>query len=402
MTIVRPQPLGVLPWPAGLLVIPDGEGSSQVVSQLLQGAVPDTWPPGLEFVGQALHGDAAVAAQSLTSDDLISRYNKAVLVGGEGVWEALAGEADGDLAALVSLGMFTVGLADTPPSADGLTGEIAAMVHSARASAALEVGNVPEAIDELSSAIQAAETVPSPILAAAMRLTKAELLRERMGDATAANAELDAGLKLLPHGCEPELKAEMHVARGMARHELGQQTPGYLLPAVNDYTEAAKTFREETHPEMFALVNQQLALAYLIMPMSSEGDRLRLGVAVNSLRAALRVYTKESHPAAWVTTQLNLANALQYLPSVHQEDNLDEAVHLYEEILQYRTKDVDPLGYARILTNQANALGHLGVFSDANEKLAMAREIFSAHGNSDGVSAVDEILVSVRVAQEAS
>lgn len=402
MTIVRPQPLGVLPWPAGLLIIPDVEGSGDVVARILQGAIPDSWPPALEFVGQALHGDAAVAAQSLTGDDLISRYNKAVLVGGEGVWETLVEEADGDLAALVSLGTFTVGLADTPPRAEGLTGEVAAMVHSARASAALEIGDVSEAVDELTSAIVAAESVPSPILAAAMRLTKAELLRERMGDAAAANAELDAGLKALPHGCDPELKAEMHVARGMARHELGQQTPGYLLPAVNDYTEAAKTFREETHPEMFALVNQQLALAYLIMPMSSEGDRLRLGVAVNSLRAALRVYTKDSHPAAWITTQLNLANALQYLPSVHQEDNLDEAVHLYEEILQYRTEDADPLGYARILTNQANALGHLGVFSDATEKLAKAREIFSGCGHAEGVSAVDEILTSVRVAQEAS
>lgn len=402
MTIVRPQPLGVLPWPAGLLIIPDVDGSSEVVSQLLLGAMPHTWPSELEFVRQALDGDAAVAAQTLASHDLISRYNKAVLVGGDGVWEMLAAEAEGDLAALVSLGMFTVGLADTPPSAEGLTGEVAAMVHSARASAALEMGDVPKAIAELTSAIESAEAVPSPILAAAMRLTKAELLREKLGDAAAANSELDAGLREIPHGCDPELKAEMHVARGMARHELGQQIPGYLLPAVNDYTEAAKTFREESHPEMFALVNQQLALAYLIMPMSSEGDRLRLGVAVNSLRAALRVYTKETHPAAWVTTQLNLANALQYLPSVHQEDNLDEAVNLYEEILQYRTEDADPLGYARILTNQANALGHLGVFSDAIERLGKAREIFAAHGDTDGVNAVDDISASVQSAQEAS
>ncbi len=106
------------------------------------------------------------------------------------------------------------------------------------------------------------------------------------------------------------------------------------------------------------------------MPMSDQGDRLRLGVAVNALRAALRIYTPQTHPAQWASTQINLANALQYLPSVHQEQNLDEAVHLYEEVLQHRDPVADPLGYASILSNQGNALGHLGVFADARERLS--------------------------------
>jgi tetratricopeptide (TPR) repeat protein len=132
--------------------------------------------------------------------------------------------------------------------------------------------------------------------------------------------------------------------------------------------------------------------------MSSEGDRLRVGVAVTSLRAALRVYQPDTHPALWASTQMNLANALQYLPSVHQEDNLDEAVHLYEELLQYRSEESDPLGTARILANQGNALGHLGVFSDARERLDRSRRIFQAHGDVDGVATVDEILVSLEEA----
>ena len=80
---------------------------------------------------------------------------------------------------------------------------------------------------------------------------------------------------------------------------------------------------------------------------------------------------------AWASTQLNLANALQYLPSVHQEANLDEAVQLYEEVLQYRDPQRDPLGYARILANQGNALGHLGVLRRRPERLTRARELFA-------------------------
>jgi len=401
VTIARPQPLGVLPWPAGLLLLPESKDAANVTADLIMGRIPADWPAELEYLRHALEGNIEMAVDCLPGTDPISRYNRAVLVGGDGVWEALAAETTGDLHALVEVGAFSVGLTNTPPSAEGTTGEIAAMVLSARASAYLEAGNVNAALEELGAAIAAADSVPSPVLAATMRLTRAELLREAAGNPMAANTELDAGIRLLPADVDPELRAEMYVARGMARHELGQENPGYLLPAVNDFTEAAKTFREDTHPERFAIVSQQLALAYLIMPMSSEGDRIRVGVAVNSLRAALRIFTPETHPAAWASTQLNLANALQYLPSVHQEENLDEAVNLYEEILQHRDPDLDPLGYARILANQGNALGHLGVFSDARQRLATARDIFARQGDAESVAGVDEIITSLNEAEAA-
>lgn len=401
MSIARPQPLGVLPWPAGLLLLPDTKDAANITNDLILGRIPADWPAELEFLRHALNDDLEMAVDCLPGTDLISRYNRAVLVGGEGVWESLSHDAEGELRSLVDVGAFSVGLSETAPSAEGATGEIAAMVRSARASACLESGNVNGALDELREAIAAADSVPSPILAATMRLTRAELLRESAGDPMAANAELDAGIRLLPAEADAELRAEMLVARGMARHELGQENPGYLLPAVNDFTEAAKTFREDSHPEMFAIVSQHLALAYLIMPMSSEGDRIRVGVAVNALRAALRIFTPDTHPAAWASTQLNLANALQYLPSVHQEENLDEAVNLYEEILQHRDPDLDPLGYARILANQGNALGHLGVFSDARERLALARDIFARQGEAGSVAGVDEILTSLNEAEAA-
>lgn len=394
---MRPQPLGVLPWPAGMLLLPDGHGDT--AAAILAGEVPDVWPADLDFVRLALSGDAAQAAAALTGEDDLSRYNRAVLVGGEGAWEPLASASDPELAALAGLGMFTVGLIDEPPSAQGLSGEVAAMVRSGRASAALERGDLASAHAELSEAI--ADAAASPVLAASLALTDAEVLRE-VGDAAAAAGVLDAALRDIPRTADRELLAELHLARGLARQDLGAHNKGYLLPAVNDYTEAAKTFREETHPTQFAALNVNLALAYLVMPMSSEGDRIRVGVAVNSLRAALRIYTPQTHPAEWASAQLNLANALQYLPSVHQETNLDEAVHLYEEVLQYRDPDADPLGYARILANQGNALGHLGVFSDAQERLERARTIFVEHGDAEAAESVSETLASLAEARQAA
>ena len=393
----RPQPLGALPWPAGMLLLP--AGAEALAASLVTGAEVDEWPPGTEFMRRALDEDIDQAVADLTDDDVISRYNRAVLVGGDGVWEALAAETSGELRALVDTARFSVGLLDDPPAREGTTGEVAAVVASARASAAIERGDYATAVAELAEGAGQAETAGSPVLAASLRLSRAELLRERLDDPAAAAREADLAVQRLPLSAPRELRAELQVTRALARQQLAGTDRGALLAVVADLTEASKIFREDTYPEMFATINQHLALAYLVMPMSDQGDRIRVGVAVNSLRAALRVWSPDTHPVQWSSTQLNLANALQYLPSVHQEANLDEAVQLYEEVLHYRDPERDPLGYARILANQGNALGHLGVFSDARERLTRARTLFEAHGDSEAVDGVDEVLASLDAAE---
>ena len=382
-----------------MLLLPDTAEAAALATTLIAGELPESWPTSCTFVQLALAENPAKAAQSLTGDDLVSQYNRAVLVGGDGVWEALSEQASGELAALVQMGMFTVGLRDEAPQIGEASGEIAAMVHSARASAALERGDAASALAELEAGIAAGNSV-NPILAATLALTSAQLLRDDFADPMRANDVLDAAIKSVGRNASGELRGELHLARGLVRQELGMENKGFLLPAVNDFTEAAKYFREDSDPELFAMINHQLALAYLVMPMSSEGDRIRVGVAVNSLRAALRVYTPETHPELWASTQLNLANALQYLPSVHQEENLKEAVDLYEELLEHRNEATDPLGVARILANQGNALGHLGVFDDAQVRLNRARETFARYDDVDSLAGVDEILASLREAQQ--
>ena len=399
LTGPRPQPLGALPWPAGMLLLPDG--ADEVATALATGREVVEWPTGTEFMRRSLDEDIDQAVADLSGDDLVSRYNRAVLVGGEGVWESLARDTTGELRSLVDEARFSIGQIDEPPGLDKATGEVAALVGSARASALLERGDAAGAATELQQAAEAAEAAGAAVFAGALHLTRADLLRDRLDSPREAALEADLAVQRLPLTAPRELRAELQVCRALARQQLAGNDRGALLAVVADLTEASKIFREDTHPEMFAVINQHLALAYLIMPMSSEGDRIRVGVAVNSLRAALRVYTPQSHPVEWASTQLNLANALQYLPSVHQEQNLDEAVHLYEEVLQYRDPHRDPVGYARILANQGNALGHLGVFSDARERLTQAREIFVAAGDTDSVEGVDEVLASLTEAESA-
>jgi tetratricopeptide (TPR) repeat protein len=164
-----------------------------------------------------------------------------------------------------------------------------------------------------------------------------------------------------------------------------------LVEAVNSYQDALHAgITLEDRPETYALVQNNLGLAYLSMPMTSAGDKIRLAVAVQSFKEALKVYTQEAFPEQWSSAMLNMANALQYLPSSHPQENLIEAVNGYESLLQVRDRALDPVGYARLLANQANALGHLGMFAPALEKLNEARKLLSWHGEDEAAAALLE------------
>jgi tetratricopeptide (TPR) repeat protein len=126
--------------------------------------------------------------------------------------------------------------------------------------------------------------------------------------------------------------------------------------------------------------------------MIEASDTLRTGIAIQAMRSSLRVFTREEHAVQWSTATLNLANALVYAPAVKQGDNLVEAVELYEEVLEARDRDSDPMGRARVLANQGNALAHLGIFDQAKAKLYEARFLFEEHLDSDSALMVRSVL----------
>ena len=396
------QPLGVPPWPAGMLLLPPGPGVEAVAAALVAGREPAEWPEELAFVRLALRGDPRQAVRLVAGDDARSRYNRAVLVGGPDDWEALREEvlaaADAPLAALVETARFSLGLTDVPPGVSpdaSLPGEVEAVARAARASAAIEAGAPAAAAEELDLAAAAAAAAERPLLSAALRGTRAEVLRTGLGEPAAAAAEATTALALLPPDAAEDRRAELLVARALARQEAAGTSRPELLAAVQDFQEALKTYRESSHPEQFALCNLQLAVAYLVLPMTSDGDRIRQAVAVNALRSSLRVFRPETHPVEWASAQMNLANSLQYLPSAHRRENLLEAVRLYDEILERRDGAHDPSGAARLLANQGNAMAHLGMLTEAAARLRRARELFSQAGMTEETADVDATLAEL-------
>jgi tetratricopeptide (TPR) repeat protein len=387
----------VFPLPAGYLLIGDGTGHDEIRQELLAGRRPRDLPPSLRYYELALDGDVEGAAAAIEGDDLISRTNRLVLAPSHHDLQSLLDDLDraGEvtLRTHVEVLGFIVGLRSEPPRSTGLDGELAALGHAATATLFLERHDRPAAIDELEAAAQAAHEVSRPMAGQLLgQLANAQLDE---GGTQRAAVTFQAAIDALD-GTDLHLsRAELHVSTGAMYQEMSEAAPRLLQQAINHYHQALALVSAEVAPELVAVANANLGLAYLTMPMTEASDQLRVGVAVQSMRQALEYFTPDNHPDRWSSTQLNLANALVYLPSTHQADNIAEAIGLYEGVLQHRDRHRDPLGRARVLANQGNALAHLGVFGDAKGKLHEARAIFEELDELEAVHSVRSVLDEV-------
>lgn len=387
--LTRPQPIGIFPFPAGLLLLPasDAPSAAHARGALMQGAMPDEWPAEWRFFERALADDRHAALNALSSDDdAVAAYNRFVLAGDAEALQSASGSSNPEVRALAELAAFVQGASDHAPSAAGLTGELAAVVHLAQAAWHLEREESQPAAAILAIGITAARA-SSPVLAAQLQAQRAQVLPS----ANEAIGAWQEALHLASGAQLPNLRADLALNLALALHESAGAQRQRLVEAVNWYQEALHAgITLEDRPETYALVQNNLGLAYISMPMTSAGDKIRLAVAVQSFREALKVYTRDAHPDEWSSAMLNMANALQYLPSSHPQENLIEAVNGYEALLEVRNKALDPVGYARLLANQANALAHLGMFGPAIEKLTEARKLLSWHGEDDAAAALLE------------
>lgn len=394
-TLLRPQPLGLFDGPAGLLLIGSGDGTEGLLHSLSAGAVPSAWPAVAQGFAATTAGDTDAALARL-GHDRESTIDRLVLAPTEETLDAAAAVAAGDpsLEVVVAAAAYASGLSDNPPSLEGVDGEFLVLALTVRAARALEFKDSRGALRLLREAIPHAATV-GPALHARVLGMLAEHVHHGQGASEAALDLYDEAIALLEPTDLAELRAGMHLERGLVAHQLADGQRHRLVEAVRSYQSALMVLGEEQHPEAFALANMNVGVATLSMPMTQASDQVRLGVAVQALRAALRVYRPDSHPYEWSSSQMNLANALQYLPSKHREENLKESVELLEEVLAFRSQRSDPGGRARVLANQANALAHLAVFDHAVAKYREARELFEGIGDGDALEVIDRQLKQI-------
>jgi tetratricopeptide (TPR) repeat protein len=179
---------------------------------------------------------------------------------------------------------------------------------------------------------------------------------------------------------------------GLVLQSLVVQNRARIVDAIAAYQRALRVFDREKFPIEFAILQNNLATAFLAIPFADERAKMREALAVQAFEEGLKVVGLTDYPSEYAMLQNNLGNALQYAASGHPVANNLRAREAYAEALKVRTREGAPLQYANTIANLANCLSNLpddperpengaaANLAKARDLYAEAREIFVTNG----------------------
>lgn len=254
------------------------------------------------------------------------------------------------------------------------------------------------------------------LLRARLHARKASALRAIPGPGVEslerARAELERAIPVFhEHGASAEEVADAEMSLGVVLHALAGAGAARLTDAIAAYQRATRVFDRQRYPREFAILQNNLATAYLSMPMRDERAKLREALAVQAFADALEVVTLVDDPVEFAMLQNNLGNALQYAASGHPLQNCVRALAAYDAALQVRNPRDTPVEYANTIANKANCLrnlpddpehpgaGNRARLREAAGLYAEATRIFSSYQELDKAELVerarDELLLEL-------
>lgn len=285
---------------------------------------------------------------------------------------------------------------------------------------ALGIQRKPRSADDLRAAIDLYERAlalsaesPSdePLLRARIRARQATALQALpdggIDALESARAAYDEVLPILAAGGRAEEVAEVEMNLGLVLQNLAGERRVPITGAISAYQRALRTFDRERFPKEFAILQNNLATAFLSIPFSDERAKMREALAVQAFEEGLRVVTLTDHPIEYAMLQNNLGNALQYASSGHAVENNLRALDAYDEALKVRRRDTMPVEYANTIANKANCLwnlpddpekpdlGNTRHLKEARDHYHEARVIFAGAGEHGRARVVAEALDAI-------
>jgi len=223
----------------------------------------------------------------------------------------------------------------------------------------------------------------------------------------AAREAYEAAIPVLAECGRPEELAEAEMNFGLAIQHLAGAGRARLTDAIAAYQRALRTFDRSRFPVEFAILQNNLATAFLAMPFADDNSKMREALAVQAFEEGLSVVSLIEHPLEYAMLQNNLGNALQYVSSSHAVQNNLRAIEAYDEALKVRTRERTPLEYANTIANKANCLCNLrnipvhlddnplGNVTAAKAYYQEAREIFVQYGEIEKADVATEALLQI-------
>ncbi|MCC5963763.1 MAG: hypothetical protein JJU09_11605 [Rhodobacteraceae bacterium] len=230
---------------------------------------------------------------------------------------------------------------------------------------------------------------------------------EDEGPMKAAKVEISTALATLTaEGSEAEI-AEAEMNLGLICQTLAGWGLMPIQPAISAYQRALRTFDRAAYPKEFAILQNNLATAFMSMPFTDEAGKMREALAVQAFEEGLKVVSLIDHPVEYAMLQNNLGNALQYVSTSHRVENSLRALDAYDEALKVRTLRDMPEAYANTIANKANCLANLpddmenpeaGNPRNVQEAIALmleAQGIFQTRGEAEKARSVAEAIAEL-------
>lgn len=209
------------------------------------------------------------------------------------------------------------------------------------------------------------------------------------------------------HGADEE-NAEVEMNLGLVIQSLAALNKAPITDAISAYQRSLRTFNKEKHPKEFAILQNNLATAFLSIPFTDQRSKMREALAVQSFEEGLKVVDLIDHPTEYAMLQNNLGNALQYSSSSHAVENNLRALDAYDEALKVRTLGTAPLEYANTISNKANCLlnlpddlekpeiGNPGNCAAALELYEEARSVFLSNNGAENAEVVAGVIEEIK------
>ncbi len=223
-----------------------------------------------------------------------------------------------------------------------------------------------------------------------------------------ARASYDAARAIFKDHGTPEETAETEMNLGLVIQTLCGMHKAIITDAISAYQRSLRTFNKAKFPKEFAILQNNLATAFLSMPFTDQRSKMREALAVQSFEEGLSVVTLIDHPTEYAMLQNNLGNALQYSSSSHAIENNLRALDAYGEALKVRTLQATPFEYANTISNKANCLlslpddlEHPEKGNPDNLELAIAlyeeaHGVFLAHNGQQNAEMVAGVLMELK------
>lgn len=256
------------------------------------------------------------------------------------------------------------------------------------------------------------------LLAARIRARLATALMSVPGEDAAclkrAREEMETALATLTAEGKDEEVAEAEMNLGLICQNLAGMGLSRIQDAIGAYQRALRVFDRNKFPAEFAILQNNLATAFLSIPFSAESGKMREALAVQSFEEGLKVVNLIDHPSEYAMLQNNLGNALQYASSSHRIENGVRALEAYDEALKVRTESDTPGEFANTIANKANCLANLpddpenpeagnkGNLAKALGLYHQARKIFAAIGEAGKVQTLTEAIAELQDLARAS